>query len=95
MSKLRKSARGQQCLVRIPGICNHNSETVVLAHLNGGGMGRKKSDLQASFCCSDCHDAIDRRTRTSFLVGELELMHRQGVERTQDWWERNNFIKVT
>jgi len=49
MSKLRKSAKGQECLVRIPGICNRRTETVVLAHLNGGGMGMKASDLHGLF----------------------------------------------
>ena len=40
MSKLRKSAKGQLCLVRLPGVCNHNAETTVLAHLGGAGMVR-------------------------------------------------------
>ena len=39
MSKLRKLARDRECQVRIPGICNHNPETTVLAHLGGAGMG--------------------------------------------------------
>ena len=85
MSKLRESARGQECLVRIPGVCNRNPETVVLAHLNGGGMGMKTHDLHGAFCCSDCHDEIDRRTRITDK-DYAELAHRQGVERTQDYW---------
>lgn len=93
MSKLRKSARGQSCLVRIPGVCNWNHETTVLAHLNGGGMGTKKSDLQGAFCCSSCHDEIDRRTRI-FDVDYVELAHRQGVERTQEYWLKNGFISI-
>ncbi|MER2105083.1 MAG: nuclease domain-containing protein, partial [Pseudomonas atacamensis] len=41
--KLRASANGQECTVRMPGICNHNPETTVLAHLPCGqkGMGIK------------------------------------------------------
>lgn len=43
MSNLRKEAKGRECQVRLPGICNHNPETTVLAHyrmagLNGVGM---------------------------------------------------------
>ncbi|ECK2143415.1 DUF1364 domain-containing protein, partial [Salmonella enterica subsp. enterica serovar Enteritidis] len=32
MADLRKAARGRECQVRIPGYCNHNPETTVLAH---------------------------------------------------------------
>ena len=91
MSKLRKSARGQECLVRIPGVCNRNPETVVLAHLGGGGIGRKKNDLHAAFCCSGCHDEIDRRTRITDKE-YAELAHRQGVERTQDYWLKMGMV---
>lgn len=93
MAKLRESARGQLCFVRVPGVCNFNPETVVLAHLNGGGMGIKKSDLQGAFCCSSCHDEVDRRTRI-YDSANAELMHRQGVERTQEYWLKNGLIKL-
>ena len=41
--KLRDSARGQDCTLRLPGICNFDSATTVLAHLPCGqkGMGMK------------------------------------------------------
>lgn len=91
MSKLRESARGQECLVRLPGVCNRNPETVVLAHLGGGGMGMKKKDIHASFCCSSCHDEVDRRTWV-FEKDYTELAHRQGVERTQDYWIENGMV---
>lgn len=85
--RLRDSARGQPCLVRIPGVCNFNSETTVLAHINGGGMGTKKSDLFGAFCCSACHDVIDGRVKSPHhFKAEIELMHRQGVQRTNQYW---------
>ena len=31
--KIRNSARGQDCALRIPGVCNFNPETTVLAHV--------------------------------------------------------------
>jgi hypothetical protein len=93
MGKLRKSAKGNSCFVRLPGICNFNPETTVLAHLNGGGIGVKKSDIQAAFACSSCHDEIDRRTRI-FGADYVELSHRQGVERTQQYWLDNGFIEI-
>ncbi|MBD3768002.1 MAG: DUF1364 family protein [Gammaproteobacteria bacterium] len=60
---LRQSASGQACAVRIAGICNNDSSTTVLAHVNfgGHGMATKESDLSACYACSSCHDAIDGR----------------------------------
>jgi hypothetical protein len=86
MNKLRKSARGQNCQVRIHGICNHNPETTVLAHLNGGGMGSKHDDLHGAFACSDCHDALDRRTHTNLTRDFVRLAHLEGMVRTQMIW---------
>jgi len=84
-SKYTKSAKGQECQVRIPGICNFNPETTVLAHLNGAGMGRKHDDRHGAFCCSACHDEIDRRTR--FIDVEFaKQCHLEGVIRTQQIW---------
>jgi hypothetical protein len=91
MSRLRESARGQECLVRLPGVCNFNPETVVLAHLGGAGMALKKHDLHGAFCCSSCHDEVDRRTWV-FEKDYTELAHRQGVERTQNYWIENGMV---
>jgi hypothetical protein len=52
--KYTESARGQECQVRIPGICSHDPETVVFAHLNGGGMGMKRASIHGAYCCSSC-----------------------------------------
>ncbi len=94
MSKLRRSAKGRECQVRLPEVCNCNPETTVLAHLNGGGMGMKKHDLFGAFACSNCHDALDRRIKTFYSREELELAHRQAVERTQEIWLREGLISV-
>ncbi|WP_339450364.1 nuclease domain-containing protein [Pseudomonas sp. EA_5y_Pfl2_R50] len=61
--KLRNSAQGQDCTVCMPGTCNHNPETTVLAHLPCGqkGMGMKGFDTVAVYACSACHDVIDGR----------------------------------
>lgn len=87
MSKLRKMAQGKPCMVRIPGICNGNSETVVLAHyrLAGAcGIGIKPPDALGAWCCSACHDAVDGRAPTGYSRDELRLMHAEGVMRTID-----------
>ena len=65
MTKLRKAARGQDCMVIIPDVCNGNPETVVLAHLNGGGMGYKHHDFLGAWACSSCHSWLDGDYMTS------------------------------
>ena len=93
MSKLRQSAKGRECQVRIPGVCNRNPETTVLAHLNGGGMGMKHPDLFGAFACSACHDEIDRRTRLE-CYEVSRLCHLEGIIRTQSIWLKEGLIKV-
>lgn len=62
--KLRDSARGQECTLRLPGICNFDPATTVLCHIpvNQRGMSIKSPDIAACFACSSCHDAADGRT---------------------------------
>ena len=55
---LRKAARGADCTLRIPGTCNHNPETTVLAHV-GSGTAKRNDDTYAVFACFNCHGAID------------------------------------
>jgi hypothetical protein len=91
-SKYTKSARGQYCTIRIPGVCNFNPETTVLAHLNGGGMGMKRADIIGAYACSDCHDAIDRRTNVGLQPRELLLYHLDGIIRTQEIMIKNGVL---
>ncbi len=91
----RREARGHECCVRIPGICNGNRETVVLAHLNnkrlfGVGVGQKVPDFFGARCCSACHDAYDQRTALgkcpegfSYSYPEIRELFMEGVFRTQ------------
>lgn len=87
--KITDSARGEDCQVRLEGICNFNPETTIAAHLNGGGMGTKHNDIFIAYCCSSCHDALDGRSQankkpwTEFTCGELKLAHYDGMVRTQ------------
>lgn len=85
MAKLRKEARGRECQVRIPGVCNGNAETVVLAHYRMAGIcgtGMKPDDLFGAWACSACHDETDRRTRRTD-ADSAHLAHLEGVIRTQ------------
>lgn len=83
---LRELARGKPCLIRIPGVCNHDPETTVLCHLRMAGisgMGLKAHDWFAAWGCSACHDYVDGRTATldSYATRRLALL--EGVIRTQ------------
>ncbi len=93
-TKYTKSARGQDCQVRIPGVCNFNPETTVFAHLNGGGMGLKRLDIHGAYCCSACHDALDGRTKTPYSHERLFLWHLEGVIRTQEIMVKDGILKL-
>lgn len=96
MTDLRKAARGRECQVRIPGVCNGNDETSVLAHVRLAGLcgtGIKPPDLIATIACSACHDEIDRRTR---LV-DADYAHTcalEGMARTQAIWLKEGKVKA-
>lgn len=96
MANLRKEAKGRECQVRIPGVCNGNSETVVGAHYRMAGLcgtGCKPSDLFIAWACSACHDEIDRRTRIT--DGEYaKQCHLEGVMRTQAILQSEGKIKA-
>ena len=82
---LRQFARGQDCQLRIYGVCNYNPETTVLAHLRVGGvagMGQKPPDIAGVLACSACHDAIDGRRKTDLRRVQLEAHMLHGLVRT-------------
>ena len=82
-SRLRKSAQGRECQIRIPDICNGNPETTVLCHLPGGGTGGKRSNIHGAYGCSACHDVVDGRHRVDMASEIIMLWFLDGVIRTQ------------
>ncbi|HHU2080749.1 TPA: DUF1364 domain-containing protein [Escherichia coli] len=88
MADLRKAARGRECQVRIPGVCNGNPETSVLAHIRLAGLcgtGIKPPDLIATI--------IDRRTH--FVdAGYAKECALEGMARTQVIWLKEGVIKA-
>ena len=75
MTDLRKHARGKRCSVRLPEICNRNTETTVLAHVKNSWCGSiKPPDICAVHACSACHDVIDgRNTHSGHTQDEIQL----------------------
>lgn len=87
MSKITASAKGENCQVRIPGVCNFNPETTVWAHANGlaagKGKGLKSPDPLGTYACSDCHDVIDGRCGAPGMsYEEVQLAFHQGHQRS-------------
>jgi len=62
--KILALARDMPCMARL-WCCNHNPETVVMAHSNasadGKGLGLKAHDFMVAATCNACHAAIDGR----------------------------------
>ena len=84
MSKIRKSAQGESCALRIPGHCNFNPETTVLAHIGRRrGISKKCHDMHAVYACSACHDVIDGRANHEFTKGDLAIFKLDAMEETQ------------
>ena len=86
MVDLRKEAKGRECTVRIPGVCNFNPETVVLAHLpiaGLSGMGMKTPDIIGAWACSDCHDCLDYRVnKMDWSIQAIKDWGNDGLKRT-------------
>src|SRR5690348_18314077 len=85
MTQARKSAKGMPCMVRLPGVCNGDPATTVLAHYRLAGYcgtGMKPPDSMGAWACGACHDECDRRTR-NLELDFVRLAHAEGVLRTQ------------
>ncbi len=94
--KIRQSANGKDCLVRFPGICNHNPETTVAAHIRIAGLcgvGQKPSDLLTVRACSACHDEMDGRTQILCIANRIQYVAEAHC-RTLVEYEREGLVKM-
>ena len=61
---LTELARGQECLMRVPGVCNMQNETTVAAHSNQSKHGKgghiKAHDTYSVWSCARCHTWLDQ-----------------------------------
>lgn len=90
-TKLRNSAKGQDCTFQIPGVCCCDPERTMLCHISdeAKGMGNKAHDYSAAFGCHECHTAIDQHR----LSKEDELFYSmRGMQRTWDFWVNAGLI---
>lgn len=93
--KLRDSARGEDCTLRIPGHCNGDPATSVLCHLpfGGRGMGAKAPDHHAVIACSGCHDALDHRALPGVSQAELYECVIRAMAETQAIWQAKQLVR--
>lgn len=61
--KIRDSARDEDCLVRIPGVCRCDPAMTIWSHYRGGAGGKggalKADDLCGAYACTGCDAAYD------------------------------------
>lgn len=61
---LLRMARGESCVMQVPGACNHDRATTVAAHSNwaehGKAGARKADDCYHVHACSGCHSWLDQ-----------------------------------
>jgi len=93
---LRDAARGQECTLQIVDVCNGRTDTTVLAHFpdETNGMGTKSCDLSAGFACHECHNQIDRRTKSDMTQAEREWYMRRAQIRTWRYFVEAGLIKI-
>ncbi len=93
MSKITKSAKGEECQIRLNGVCSFDNTTTVFRHINGGG-GMKQLDTEGAYGCSACHDAVDFRVATGISRVYLLLYHHEGAMRTRKILIEKGLIKL-
>lgn len=60
---IRQSAKGEECTVRIPGVCTFDPDKTIWSHAPLGAAGKGKSikalDLCGAYCCTACDAVLD------------------------------------
>ena len=94
MSKITKSAKGEECQIRLWNHCNFNTETTVFCHIPGGGLGMKSDDIHGAYGCSNCHDVVDGRQKTFISDSDIKLFFYDAIIRTQLKLLEKGLIKI-
>ena len=91
-NRLRASAKGQECMLMFPGVCNYDRETTVLAHLPSPvkGTGNKGDDWHAVFACSACHAEMDNNQGHP----RMATFQLRALQRTQKVWFLDGLLAI-
>ena len=94
-SKIRKSAKGQECQIRIPGFCNFDPDTTVLCHLGGAGWSLKANDIHAAYGCYECHLIVDGQHTTYHTKEQIKVWFFEAMVRTQLILLEKGLVEIT
>ena len=83
LTKAQRAARQQPCTLVIPGICNRDPDTTVLAHVGRHGSAKRNHDDEAVYACSSCHDAIDYRSKYFLSNNWVE---QEALRKDREWF---------
>lgn len=77
MSKITESARGEECTVRIIGVCTGDSAKTIWSHARWGAAGRGRSikapDICGAYCCTDCDAVYDGQKRAPEPINRVDI----------------------
>lgn len=75
---LLEMARGRPCLLMVPAVCNHRTDTTAAAHSNlsihGKAGARKADDCYSVWACATCHIPWLDQGRASAEVKEAAFL---------------------
>jgi hypothetical protein len=75
--RIRESARGKECLMRLPG-CAGGTESTIWSHYRGGsggkGLGLKADDLCGAFACVSCDQLYDGQKKRPAHLNFQDVM---------------------
>jgi hypothetical protein len=81
MSKITASANGEDCQVRLPGVCTFDPAKTIWSHARHGAAGKGKGikaiDVAGAYACTACDAAYDQ------LIG---VPHMTRSEVDLDWF---------
>jgi hypothetical protein len=95
-TEITRSAKGENCTIRLGGVCTHDNETTVYAHISGVRFGHGvgiKTNFGAYACCA-CHDVLDNRVKHNFERDYLKLAHLEGVIETMIKLKQKGLIQL-
>lgn len=91
---LRNHAQTQDCMLRLPNICNRDPSTTVLCHIKRGWYGSlKPPDIVAVWGCSSCHDVVDRRAGNPWSEEELDSMILRALCEQLAYYAKEGIVK--
>ena len=84
-------ARGEGCLLRVPGVCTGDKATTVACHSNwaehGKAGARKADDCYSVWGCAACHQWLDQ--------GKAHHQEKRRVWDGAFAWQRDIWIQIT